>query len=185
MSTIMSGTSLYPITKGVIAGGSGGADNTTTNSTLLNNSQLNALADKIYTRVLDLAQSRPLHFSTQANQFELESLDLARIRSVSTHNVPDLSVFLPPDDALEVKYNVLNHTCPICLASFEQAKFLVNHFTQQHVMNKPAHKCLICNEFMTLDEYFRHILVVDEKHSTRFLRNNPGFLFLFCLSIPI
>ena len=138
---------------------------------MLNNVQLNVLVEKIFSRVLDLAQTRPLHLR-HSDGYEFETVDLNAVS-----NVPDLDEFLSAYTEEDIKFNVLNHTCPVCLISFEQAKFVVRHFVHEHALTKPAYKCANCNEFMPIDDYLRHLLLLDGKHTSRFWGKNIYFKY--------
>lgn len=139
--------------------------------TVLNNAQLNVLVDKVFARVLDLAHTRRINFNSLNNQYELETLDLERIENSRSLNTPRLDRFLPDDPLTDIKFMVFNHTCPICLASFENAQFLVRHFNNQHVLAKPTYRCSVCTDeikYMSIDDYFRHCFC-DDEHLNWFL----------------
>lgn len=156
--------------------------------TVLNNAQMNTLVDRVFARVLDLAQARRIHFNAARSQYELETLDVATIRHAHVLNKPSLDRFLPPTDAAaaadddknDIKFTVLNHTCPVCLVSFECAQFLVRHFTNAHVLAKPTYKCSVCTgeiKYMSIDDYFRHCFS-DEEHLTWFFGEKFVCIFI-------
>lgn len=139
--------------------------------TVINNAQLNALVDQVFTRVLDKAKTRLVHYNALTDKYDLETLDVARVANARTQNTVNLERFLPDEPSVDIKFTVFNHTCPICLASFEHAQFLLRHFTTDHVLGKPVYKCTICSDeisYMPLDEFFRHCFI-DEKHLNWFL----------------
>jgi hypothetical protein len=137
---------------------------------VLNNAQLNVLVDQVFNRVLELAQTRPIQYNPLSKQFEIETIDVKCLENVNDHNIPQLEKFLPDESGTDIKFMVFNHTCPICLVSFENSKFLVRHFTSEHVVAKPTYKCPICTEdkYMSIDDYFKHGFS-DETHLDFFL----------------
>jgi hypothetical protein len=152
----------------------------------LNPKQLDHLVEDIFARVIDLAKDQKLYLNQAKNEYEVETLDLDELSqevdkkqyAASSIRVDD---YLKLDD--DFKFDIFNNTCPVCFKTYEQAKFLVAHFNDQHVISKQAYECTVCGSYHRLDDYLKHLLA-DERHLNRFiLKDMFTFYRLFLVKL--